>query len=76
VGIWWKYIKPSKMKMWIHEAGKQGTTASKMKMWVYGAGRLRPGEKRKPKSPKVFSNVEKMVTPFRRPQLLIPWAFL
>jgi hypothetical protein len=43
----WKCVKPSKMKMWVH-----------------GAGRLRLGEKRKPKSPKVFSNVEKMVTPF------------
>jgi hypothetical protein len=32
-------------------------------MWVQGAGRLRPGEKRKPKLPKVFSNIEKMVTP-------------
>jgi hypothetical protein len=33
-------------------------------MWVHGVGRLQPGEKRKPKSPKVFSNVEKMVPPF------------
>jgi hypothetical protein len=24
VSIWWKYIKPYKMKMWVHEAGKQG----------------------------------------------------
>jgi hypothetical protein len=43
-------------------------------MWVQGAGRLRPGEKRKSKSPKVFSNIEKIVTPFRRPGLLFLWA--
>jgi hypothetical protein len=58
VGIWWKYIKPSKMKRWVHEGVNKATTPSKMKMWVQGAGRLRPGEKRKTKSPKVFSNIE------------------
>jgi hypothetical protein len=52
------------MKMWVHEAGKQGHHTFQNENVGTGAGRLRPGEKRKPKSPKVFSNVEKMVTPF------------